>query len=580
LSAVIGITKEVVDLSGALRKLKTYSAQLRLLRILHSKGSNKASKLLLETLEKSLNFLELAEAAEIALKIGARDKAKKLLIDATKKAMAESINTNLIYLNALEYIERLAVIDRNAAFDLLKDLEYFARKIVSKAGWPVWHLYHHPLAYIAEQLGDTKLAKKYLRRALKGALSQEFLTCEEVLDVIRILKRLGAGDRAKLFAKEYINEIVQDAQVSWRVHPLQVNQHRAKILEICVEADLGKSLLKGLLRSVKLKLKENQAFKNELWLAEHLAQLLNKAIPKRIYLSVAKKLESQRHFSEAEEYYQKADSLDRKTAERLAVKELKQFIPCLWGNTAIDYIGFWNTTAYYNIWDKPSNPSRVIKPDVAYSIGLAGDVSYVIQLSRKINDYKLKKRLLARAIRGLKAHKLYEHAARIAEEINSSEAKKLWTQASLKYEESAKSEPGKELGMLHAAIVYARLAGDSTKHFKLLVRFIESLKNNPEQDKNRDTVYFHEEAAKNVSKEFSERYGPLCMYVIEYLKEKERYIQLAKLLLRLGIRDRQVFEQALIQLEETGNYSEAARVSSELGDETLAKIYSFLQSAT
>jgi hypothetical protein len=61
------------------------------------------------------------------------------------------------------------------------------------------------------------------------------------------------------------------------------------------------------------------------------------------------------------------------------------------------------------------------------------------------------------------------------------------------------------------------------------------------------------------------------------MKQNRQHIVLAKLLLRLGISDRGVLEKALLMLEEAEEFSKGAKIATALGDETLARIYSFMQ---
>jgi len=590
LSTALAISKKEIDLFEALRKLKTDRARLELIRVLHKEGSTKASVILVATLEKSQDFMNLGEAADAALKLGAVDRARDLLINAAERAIAKGL------MNALHYIKRLMVLDRNVALDLFKDFEESIRKKSLSMGY-TWHCYYDPLPYSAEEiLGDSKLAAKYRRRALREALSEEFLTAEEILQVIALMKELGAEERAKLFAAEYIDEIIyQDrahlrTQTRSRIDRFDVRtnlfdteQHDEEILKIHVEAGLGKLLLKAFLKWASIlerarlrEVKGKKMISSEklLSLAARLAHLIGEdGLSKRIYLRAARKFESQRRFFAAREYYEKAGRLDRKTDERLATKELRHLIPRLGTKTAIDYSDFWNTTVYLASRDKTGRePLHIIEPDLAYSVGLETDTSKVVECSKKITDEKLRRRLLAKAVRCLRTQKLYNYAARVAEEMNNSEAKALWARASVQYEDDMHANVENQLGMLRGAMIYAKLAGDSARHSRLLAFFIERLRNSQRED-----ISLYKDAAHNISSEFFEAHRPLCTHVIEYLKNKEEYIQVERLLLKVEIVDRKVLEEALIQLESTRAYSEATIVAKGLGDETLAKVYSFIQ---
>ena len=567
---------EEINLKKALRSIRTDSARLHLLKLLDAKGSTEASKLLLSKLEKSQHFIELGDAAKIALKIGQIKKAKQLFTKAAKKAIAKSA------LNAFYYIKELLYLDKKVALNLFKEFESTIQER-AKAMGDTWHYYYHPLSYMADKLGEKNLATKYLKLALKKALSEIYLTPKEINDVICIMKELGEKERAKKFAREYLEErlslfvcerkrikILKNYLLAGAApDQLEKEEYKKEFLKICVEAGFGKKILNDLKKIIRLGIKENEIFTVCIKAVEDLAYLLNEELPRRIYLIVAKNYESKGFFSEAREYYQKAGCLDSKTDERIATKELEHLKLIILKKSPVRYINMWNTLAYF--FEDRKKSSFIIEPTLISMLGYEADIQRVIELSRKLTDEKVKKRILEDIVNGLVVRKFYNYAAKVAEELDRSLAKRLWAKASLYFELNAKSEPNNELAMLNAALICAKMSENRLRQIRLQKILIEKL-----MKSSNNNISLYEEIAKDISREFFRLHKNLCMHVIEYLKKKKRYVQLGRLLLRLGIVDRKVLEQALFQLEKAEKYSEAADVAKVLGDKESVKIYSIM----
>jgi hypothetical protein len=576
--------KEFVNPSEALGKLRTSTARLELLKALHKRGSIKASEMLLAELSESRNYVDLAKAANVAIQMGAKTEAIRLLIVAAKKAHEEAIRSGHWSGNATNYIDRLKKLDLDAARNLFDN---FLQEHLAKAD-DTWRYYN--AANECEAWGDSVRALRYRKLALKELLAKPYLTDDGILTAIGIMKALGWKQKARKFAGDYLDEVLSDGR-AWfaldaRSIPLLSNlPDRARALaEISVEAGMGTEFLNDLLLSIQTKLKKKHSVRAEIAFAEYLAELLGESgLPVQVYYAAARLHESTRDFDTARDFYSRAGCLDTKTANRIAAKKLKHLVQQFSMKTLADHLSVLKSVESLALQgaadqgeeSKIRRAGSMISMDAAFSLSSGGEMLEVLSTAESVTDEHLKTSLLRTAFEDLSSRGFYREAAMLAEKIGDvQQAKDLWTKASLQFETDA-AALGNRPRMLSLAMSFAEMAGDSDRHDQLLTLFIESLSHL--EEKRAKHVELCEIAADEMSSGFFRANRLLCMDVIECLKEIGSNATLARLLIRVGLQDEAVFEQALVQLEKNRNYSEAAAIAKAAGDRRSEMIYSYLQ---
>jgi len=519
---------------------------------------------LLNRLQQSEDVLDLENAAKIALKLSENGKAGKLLERAVKAGISKGLPGNVI-----RCAEMLRELDETTAVQLF---EQYVRKQISRRSdiWSLWSLAHDVQVW-----GNCSLATRLRKRALKDALKSDYLSAYEIHHVVRIMKELGMKDRAKLFANEYFAEIQNDKHT--RLSPDTPRDYVETMAAIAVDAGVGASLLKEMMTLCKERLRFKLPLRNGPAVIESLCTLLkDEESARKLFKTLAGRYEREAEYYSAKHYYTKAGALDDRTKYRLAKKEISRIIKGLGTKTPDDYMEPYHTFELTYLKNKPplvdSKEKRLpYDPHFMYSIGLSTDVRQLLEISKDLGEEQARKQVLRKAIRRLCKFKIYSEAARIAEEIGESEhGKRLWRLASLDFEKKVGTDPQHENGTLRGAIACAKWGDDPVRHIALLAQYIEKLVSNP------PVVFSYEDVAEYVSRDFLSSHESLCQRLMTYLVEKKYYLQAARLKMKLGISDKKVFEEALVQLEESGRFSEAAGIANVLGDEDISKVYSFI----
>ncbi len=555
-----------------LSKLKTDSARFRILEIMDEKEIPEASQLLLKCYAPSSDFSKLERAAKIADKLGRADEHTRLLTRAAELAGAQGLANVFLYIGALKKL------DHKAASRIFWD---YARRKTSAMDDAT--RYYASVSF-ARAWREPKLVAKYKKLALEAFLKRKHLTDGEVLDIIWLMKEMGQTRRAQTFAREYVQELKDDDknavgpdEYTGRLlrYLGQLSEGYQNYLKILIEAGIAE----GALNDVRWLLKNYRSSAKELLpyldAIEYVAEHLNKKVPRELYLAAARKREANGNFLSARGCYAKAGRLDKKTSSRLATQEVKRIIAKIDTETPTEHLDVWNTMAYIGEHSKSSHSNRSdpVTPDLAYELGLTGDVEWIILWSKKIRSPNVKRKLLRQTAEKLKSIGRYGEAANVALILDGrNAAREFWARASAEYERAPEDDDDRRYRNIYAAMNLARLAGDKQRYKRLLIFFLGTL----EKDQSAP-VSWYETISEAISRGFYAINRSSCTRIIEKLNSQGSYVKLANLLVRLKIRDEEVLQKALEELESTGKYSDAKRLAQELGDETLGELYAFLE---
>lgn len=572
----------IMGIEMALDLLHTEDARIELLEHYHYNGNKIASRLLLKKYEAmqddflydnegnpKKNSYYCRKAGELAFKLGDFKKAKDLLIKSSKIDLENGDGS------FIDDVKALIPIDKKIAYKIYYEFE----KDYLKKIHHYWRAYFHPLATFADYfLEDSRLQKKYLKQSLKGALKEEHLTVDEILEVIYIMNQLGMKKKAKTFAKEYINELGEKnspnkIEYYYGEDFFEVERKSEKTIRVIIKAGLGLSHYRLFIKLAKESIK-NERLGNEFHVIAQLAELVGiKKIPTNLFIKGARILEKQKIFWGARELLEKAHCFDKNAKERLAKKELKSIIPKLMVKTSLDYEDFWNTLAYEIRKQDPDHVSPIPDSDLVYTIGLATDVDHILKLSKDIQDQKLKKRLLNQAVKELSANSFFNHAAKLAQEIEPSKAKKLWAKASAKSEKDAIWDAKNESNHLLEAMEYAKSSGSTKRYKKLLLRYIKLINENTEDPK----IVIKESVIEKMTLKFYLKNREASTKFVELLCNKGYCAEVNNFLLKIGIIDKECCNATFNHLESSRRYKDAQKLAKKLGNKDLVGIYQILE---
>ena len=447
---------ELFDIHIALRKLHTDNARIRLLELAHKKGMTKASKLLLRIYQNSDDPITLEKAAQIALKLGERDKAIILLVEASEGFLREGF-----IINAYQCAKDLKKIDIERANSLYNRIFKFCETLACQG-----KLNYGRLAVFVELWGDSRNSLEYWRKELHDLLNREYLSPDCVLRIVDLYEQFGELKKAKKLAKDYIFDwIAQGLPLNVDGLDLDILDEGSivsargygSMLELCAKIGPVDEVIMPLIKKGKLlsaaKLAEKVGYYS-LFLGLLKLKAMN-AIERGRY-------------EYALNLFKRGNFNVEKIRDQLLALEAEKIIKELGEKVLYEYDDFFNMLRLLG----NKRAKAVIDTDEIYSLAQQTNVLELIRFLKNINDSELREKLLSSAIKRFRDLKLYNCAALLVTHLKGKkQAEKFWKLASREFEKLASIEPSRYKTYIRAALLASEDAGEPKRVERLLKNY-------------------------------------------------------------------------------------------------------------